>query len=75
MSDYDSDGDRVVKIRGESTTKLSQQKQKFKGSWQIDPKFKNWLEPVKNNDYKAYCHYCQVLAYYYQINMLSRQHV
>lgn len=60
MSDYDSDGDRVVKTRGESTTKLSHQKQKFRGSWQIDPKFKNWLEPVKNNDYKAYCRYCQV---------------
>ena len=33
-------------------------KQKYNILWERNPQLKGWLDPVRNNPYKAYCNIC-----------------
>ncbi|KAF2355393.1 hypothetical protein FHG87_013849 [Trinorchestia longiramus] len=32
--------------------------QKYKKEWELDHKFRDWLEPIQNDPYSAYCNVC-----------------
>lgn len=45
---------------GQSSKKLGHRTQKYRKQWESLPGFKNWLQPAKDDDTKAYCCYCKL---------------